>query len=106
MIYILSAIIILLLIVIMAISFINRRLKKEIGIFQELIALKDTTISNLKASRVTVKDLMENIFSIDKVMSLIGSGHSRESISKQLNMPLSKIETIIKLDSLKKEKKS
>ncbi len=59
MIYILLAVIGLLFIVVIVMFMNNKKLKKEIEIVQKVIALKDTTIFNLEASRVSVKDVME-----------------------------------------------
>ena len=86
--------------------FKNGSLKKEIKVLQEVIAVKDTTISNFEASRVAVKDVIENLSSHDEVMKLVDSGKSRAEISKELGIPENKIELIIKFDKIKKEKKS
>ena len=84
--------------------FKNRTLKTEIKKLKEILALKDTTIDNFEASRVAVKDVMENISSHDEVMALVNDGESRASISKKLSIPENKIELIIKFDKIKKEK--
>ncbi|SFV58727.1 hypothetical protein MNB_SV-3-1424 [hydrothermal vent metagenome] len=68
---------------------------------QEILALKDTTIANYEASRVAVSDVVENYSSLDDVMTLINAGESNVSVSEKLNIPLSKIELIIKFDRLK-----
>ncbi len=106
MIYILLAVIGLLFIVVIVMFMNNKKLKKEIEIVQKVIALKDTTIFNLEASRVSVKDIMENFASIDEVVALVKFGESREDISKKLNISLKNVETIIKLGTIKKEKRS
>ena len=106
MIYILLAVIGLLFIVVIVMFMNNKKLKKEIEIVQKVIALKDTTIFNLEASRVSVKDVMDNFASIDEVVALVKFGESREDISKKLNISLKNVETIIKLDAIKKEKRS
>ncbi len=106
MIYILLAVIGLLFIVVIVMFMNNKKLKKEIEIVQKVIALKDTTIFNLEASRVSVKDVMENFASIDEVVALVKFGESREDISKKLNISLKNVETIIKLGTIKKEKRS
>jgi hypothetical protein len=82
----------------------NRKLKKEVKVLKELLVLKDTTISNLEASRVAVKDVLDNFSSHNEVMELVEAGESRESISKKLGIPSNKIELIIKFDKIKKEK--
>jgi hypothetical protein len=87
-----------------AMFFKNRTLKKEIKVLEEVIVLKDTTISNFEASRVAVKDVIENLSSHDEVMQLVEAGESRAEISDKLGIPVNKIELIIKFDKIKKEK--
>ena len=84
----------------------NRKLAEQIKTLKEILEMKDTTISNLKASRVAVKDVIENFSSHDEEMELIDVGESRESISEKLGIPLNKIELIVKFDKIKKEQKS
>ncbi len=84
--------------------FKNRALKTEIRKLREILALKDTTIANFEASRVAVKDVIENISSHDEVMALVESGESRVVIAEKLDIPENKIELIIKFDKIKKEK--
>ena len=98
-----SLIIILILIVVMQ-FFNNKKLQKEINILKDVMELKDATISNFEASRVAVKDVIENFSSHEEVITLIEAGENRENISKKLNIPLSKIELIVKFDKIKKEK--
>ena len=82
----------------------NKKLSAENRALQEILEVKDTTISNLQASRVAVKDVIENFSAHDEVMQLIEAGESRESISEKLGIPASRIELIIKFDKIKKEK--
>ena len=82
----------------------NSKLHAENKKLQEILALKDTTIANYEASRVAVSDVIENFSSLDDVMRLINAGESKTSVSRKLNIPLSKIELIIKFDKLKKKK--
>jgi len=91
---------ILLFIMFIVMFFKNRKLKKEVKVLKELLALKDTT----EASRVTVKDVTDDFSSHDEVMELVDAGESRESISKKLGIPANKIELIVKFDKIKKEK--
>ncbi|SFV64092.1 hypothetical protein MNB_SV-10-616 [hydrothermal vent metagenome] len=70
---------------------------------QETLEVKDTTIQNLQASRVAVKDVIENLSAHDEVMTLLEEGKSREEISDELGIPISKIELIIKFDRIKKD---
>ena len=84
--------------------FKNRGLKKEMKVLKEILEVKETTISNFEASRVAVKDVIENFSSHDEVMVLVDAGESRASISEKLGIPVNKIELIIKFDKIKKEK--
>ena len=79
----------------------NKKLADENRILQEIMEVKNTTISNLQASRVAVKDVLENFSAHDEVMQLIDAGESRESISEKLGIPVSRIELIIKFDKIK-----
>jgi len=82
---------------------LNKKLAAENKALQEIMEVKDITISNLQASRVAVKDAIENFSAHDEVMHLIDEGESRESISEKLSIPISRIELIIKFDKIKKE---
>ncbi len=81
----------------------NRKLMKENKVLEEIIEVKDITISNLQASRVAVKDVIENFSAHDEVLQFIDAGESRESIAEKLGIPVSRIELIIKFDRIKKE---
>ena len=81
----------------------NKKLTAQNRALQEIIEVKDITISNLQASRVAVKDVIENFSAHDEVMQLIDAGESRESISEKLGIPTSRIELIVKFDKIKKE---
>ena len=81
----------------------NKKLKAENKVLQEILEVKDTTISNLQASRVAVKDVIENFSAHEEVMQLVDAGESRENISEKLGIPTSRIELIIKFDKIKKE---
>jgi len=80
----------------------NSKLVKENEKLREILEVKNTTISNYEASRVAVKDVIENFSSLDSVMELINAGESKASVSEKLGIPISKIELIIKFDKLKK----
>jgi K+-transporting ATPase c subunit len=80
----------------------NSKLAKENKKLNEILEVKNTTISNYEASRVAVKDVIENFSSLDDVMELINAGESKASVSEKLGIPVSKIELIIKFDKLKK----
>jgi len=98
---VLAIIVLLILVVIIQMSQI-RKLKKENKKLYEILEVKNTTIANYEASRVAVKDVIENFSSLDSVMELINAGESKASVSEKLGIPLSKIELIIKFDRLKK----
>lgn len=80
----------------------NSKLNKENQQLTEILEVKNITIANYEASRVAVKDVMENFSSLDDVMSLINAGESKASVSEKLGMPVSRIELIMKFDKLKK----
>ncbi len=81
----------------------NKKLEKKITVLQQVLEVKDTTISNLQASRVAVKDVLENLSAHEEVMRLIDAGESRESISQILGIPVNKVELIVKFDKIKKD---
>ena len=81
----------------------NSKLSAENKKLTEIIEVKDVTIANYEASRVAVSDVIENFSSLDDVMVLINAGESKAEVSEKLNIPLSKIELIIKFDKLKKK---
>jgi len=81
----------------------NSKLSTENKKLTEIIEVKDVTIANYEASRVAVSDVIENFSSLDDVMVLINAGESKAEVSEKLNIPLSKIELIIKFDKLKKK---
>ncbi len=84
----------------------NKKLIKENKTLEKILAVKEVTIGNLQASRVAVKDVIENFSAHEEVMHFIDRGESKESISEKLGIPLSRIELIIKFDKIKKEKLS
>ena len=104
--YILLGLIVLLTGVIFYLYNAHKKLAKENRMLHEIMAVKDTTISNLQASRVAVKDVIENFSAHDEVMQLIDAGESRESVSEKLGIPVSRVELIVKFDKIKKEKTS
>lgn len=80
----------------------NRKLKNNAKKLVQILELKDTTIANYEASRVAVKDVIENFSLLDEVMALIDAGHSKAEVSQKLGIPVSRIELIIKFEKLKK----
>jgi hypothetical protein len=80
----------------------NSKLAKENKKLNEILDVKNVTIANYEASRVAVKDVIDNFTSLDEVMELINAGESKASVSEKLGIPVSKIELIIKFDKLKK----
>jgi hypothetical protein len=97
---------VLVLLLLIMIFFKNRKLKIEIKKLREILVLKESTIDNFEASRVAVKDVIENISSHDEVMALVNEGESRATIAEKLGIPENKIELIIKFDKIKKEKQA
>ena len=93
----------LLIVVLLFLHSNNKKLEKKIAVLQEVLEVKDTTISNLQASRVAVKDVLENLSAHGEVMKLIDAGESRESVSQILGIPVNKIELIVKFDKIKKD---
>jgi len=81
----------------------NSKLSAENKKLTEIMEVKDVTIANYEASRVAVSDVIENFSSLDDVMVLINAGESKVAVSEELNIPLAKIELIIKFDKLKKK---
>ena len=98
---VLSLLALLVIILLMLISR-NSKLAKENKKLNDILDVKNVTISNYEASRVAVKDVIENFSSLDDVMELINAGESKASVSEKLGIPVSKIELIIKFDKLKK----
>ncbi len=78
-------------------------LKRENAAMKEIIEINTKTIENLKASRVAVKEVIENFSSHDDVMKLVHAGKSVVEIAETLQMPENKVEMIIKFDKIKKE---
>ncbi len=80
----------------------NSKLRSENKKLNEILEMKNTTISNYEASRISVKDVIENFSLLDEVMRLIDAGESKEAVSEKVGIPVSKVELIIKFDKLKK----
>ena len=80
----------------------NSKLTKENKKLNEILEVKNITISNYEASRVAVKDTIENSASSNEVMDLIHAGESKTAVAEKLGIPISKIELMIKFDKLKK----
>jgi len=95
---------VLLVVILLILMSKNSKLASENKKLTEVLAVKDVTIANYEASRVAVTDVIENFSSLDDVMALINAGESKASVSEKLNIPLSKIELIIKFDKLKHKK--
>jgi len=101
--WIMAGVIIVLLILLMMSYSANSKLKEEIAVLKEILEVKEKTIENFQASRVAVKDVIENLSAHEEVMQLIDAGESREAVSKKLDIPLSRVELIVKFDKIKKE---
>ncbi|HFD14080.1 MAG TPA: sigma-70 family RNA polymerase sigma factor [Epsilonproteobacteria bacterium] len=98
------ALLVLLVIVLLILLNKNGKLSSENKKLNEILSVKDITIANYEASRVAVTDVIENFSSLEDVMTLINAGDSKVSVSEKLDIPLSKIELIIKFDKLKNKK--
>ena len=96
------ALLALLVIILLTLMSKNSKLAKENKKLNEILDVKNVTIANYEASRVAVKDVIDNFSSLDEVMELINAGESKASVSEKLGIPMSKIELIIKFDKLKK----
>ena len=101
--YIVIGLLVLLVLVLLGLLSENRKLKKQNEVLNQVLETKDVTIANLEASRVAVKDVIENFSISDEVMAGIEDGESREEISQRLGIPVSRIELIVKFDKIKKE---
>jgi len=100
-------IVIVLLLILVGVLFIqaakNTKLSEENQKLKEIIEVKDKTIENLQASRVAVKDVIENFSMHEKVTALVEAGKSIEETARTLDIPVSKVELILKFDKIKKE---
>ncbi|MBD3791301.1 MAG: sigma-70 family RNA polymerase sigma factor [Campylobacterales bacterium] len=104
--YIVVGLLLLLVLVLLGLISENRRVKKENDLLTKVLKTKDTTIANLEASRVAVKEVIENFSVSDEVIAGIEAGESREALSERLGIPVSRIELIVKFDKIKKENKN
>jgi hypothetical protein len=102
--YIIMGMLFVIVLIFIMLIFSNRKLKKEVKVLKEALASKDTAVSDLEASRVAVKEVIDDSSSHNEVMELLVAGESRENISKKLGIPENKIDLIIKFDKIKKEK--
>ena len=100
--YIVLALLALLVVILFMLISKNSTLTSKNKKLKEILDVKELTIANYEASRVAVTDVIENFSSLDAVMERINTGESKASVSEQLNIPVSKIELIIKFDKLKK----
>ena len=80
----------------------NKNLAKENALLRNIVEVKDKTIENLESHRVLVKDVIENLSESDRVMQMLAEGETKEEIARVLQMPLDKVEMIIKFDKIKK----
>ena len=82
----------------------NSKIVKENILLKEILQVKDATIAKLEAQRTLVGDLKDNMASSEDVLQRVEEGKSREEISKELGIPLSKVELIIKFDEVKRSR--
>ena len=100
--YMVLALLALLVVILFVLMSKNSKLTNKNKKLREILDIKDQTITNYEASRVAVTDVIDNYSSLDAVMERINAGESKASVSEELNIPVSKIELIIKFDKLKK----
>ena len=81
----------------------NGKLEEENQKLREILDVKEKIIENLQASRVAVKDVIENFSMHEKVTALVEAGKSIEETAHTLDIPVSKVELILKFDKIKKE---
>ena len=103
--YVVVGLLALLVLVLFGLISENRKLKKANSVLNEVLETKNRTIANLEASRVAVKEVIENFSVSDEVIAGIEAGESRKALSERLGIPVSRIELIVKFDKIKKEQK-
>lgn len=103
---ILSSLVVLLVVVSGYLYSSNSKKAEEVRILKEVLEMQNITISNMETSCVAVKDVIDNFSVHEEVMERIEKGESRADISEELNIPLNKIELIVKFDKIKKEQSS
>lgn len=103
--YVVVGLLALLVLVLFGLISENRKLKKANSVLSDILETQNRTIANLEASRVAVKEVIENFSVSDEVIAGIEAGESREEISHRLGIPVSRIELIVKFDKIKKEQK-
>ncbi len=101
--WLLAAAVVIELVMLMVCYSSNKELKEAKKKSDEIIAVKDKTIDNLQASRVAVKDVIENFSMHGDVMKLVEEGKTVAQVSEALGIPESKVLLIIKFDRIKKE---
>lgn len=92
----------LLVLILFALLRTNGTLKKENGKLRELLNIKERMIEKLEDSKIIIKETTDNPSFHKEIISLLGTGESKEAIAEKLNIPLSKLELIIKFDAIKK----
>jgi len=97
-----SILVVLLIVILFIFVAMNNKLAKENRILKKMLDTKDATIANLEAQCTSTKDIVNHASISDTVMQYIAEGKSKEEISRELDMPINKIELIIKFDKIKK----
>lgn len=103
--YVILGALLLLVLILFALLRTNGSLKKENGKLRELLRTKEKMIEKLEDSKIIIKETTDNPSLHNEIVSLLGTGESKEAISEKLNIPLSKLELIVKFDAIKKEKR-
>lgn len=100
--YIILGALLLLVLILVALLRTNGSLKKENGKLRELLRTKEKMIEKLEDSKIIIKETTDNPSLHKEIISLLGRGESKEAISEKLNIPLNKLELIVKFDAIKK----
>jgi len=103
LVWMMAAALIVLLILLMMSYRANGKLKEEVRMLKEILEVREKTVENLQASRVAVKDVIENFSRHAEVMALVEEGKSIEEVAHALDLPTNKVELIIKFDKIKKD---
>jgi len=100
------ALFVLLVLILIVLMVKNRSLKKEISHLKASLEEQESVPLDIVLPVIEeIEDLEESaVTSNDEVIHLLNLGKSREEISERLEIPVNKIDLIIKFDKIKKEK--
>jgi len=80
--------------------FTYKKAVKKVAYLEEILAIKEQTISNLEASRVSVKSLIQALPYREAVLKELQAHLSREEIAKRLGVEVSVVENVLKIEAL------